>query len=161
MRRFSIIAAVDSKSGIGKNGIIPWKVAADMQYFKGLTTGAGQNAVIMGRKTWESIPEKFRPLPGRTNVVVTRRETYPLPAGVERFGSLAAALAAHAHDDVVINGGGAVYAEAMPDADVLELTHVHRDVDGDTFFPPVDPARWRETAREEHEGFAFVTYRRR
>lgn len=154
----TVVAAVARNGCIGKDGALPWRIPEDMKRYRQITMG---KVVVMGRKTWESIPEKFRPLPGRTNVVVTRRETYPLPAGVERFGSLAAALAAHAHDDVVINGGGAVYAEAMPDADVLELTHVHRDVDGDTFFPPVDPARWRETAREEHEGFAFVTYRRR
>lgn len=154
----TVVAAVARNGCIGKDGALPWRIPEDMQRYRQITMG---KVVVMGRKTWESIPEKFRPLPGRTNVVVTRQETYPLPEGVERFGSLAAALAAHAHDDVVINGGGAVYAEAMPRADVLELTHVHRDVDGDTFFPPVDPACWRETAREEHEGFAFVTYRRR
>lgn len=153
----TIVAAVARNGCIGKDGALPWRIPEDMKRYRAITMG---KVIVMGRKTWESIPDKFRPLPGRTNVVVTRQAAYPLPAGVERFGSLADALAAHAHDDVVVNGGGAVYAEAMARADVLDLTLVHRDVDGDTFFPSVDPAVWTETMREDHDGFSFVTYRR-
>jgi dihydrofolate reductase len=117
--------------------------------------------VVMGRKTWESIPAKFRPLPGRTNAVVTRQADYALPVGVERFGSLDEALRVHAADDVIVNGGAALYREAIGRADVLDITHVHRDVEGDTFFPVIDPAVWRATKREDHDGFSFVTYERR
>ena len=153
----TIVAAVARNGCIGKDGGLPWRIPEDMKRYRQITMG---KVVVMGRKTWESIPENFRPLPGRTNVVVTRQATYPLPSGVERFGSLDEALAAHAHDDVVVNGGGAIYAAAMPRADVLDLTHVHRDVDGDTFFPPIDPVVWTETLREGHGDFSFVTYRR-
>ncbi|MCC6766991.1 MAG: dihydrofolate reductase [Deltaproteobacteria bacterium] len=154
----TIVAAVARNGCIGRDGGLPWRIAEDMKRYRAITMG---KVVVMGRRTWESIPERFRPLPGRTNVVVTRQAGYPLPAGVERFGSLAEALAAHAGDAVVVNGGGAVYAEAMERADVLDLTHVHREVAGDTFFPAIDPSVWKETAREDHEGFSFVTYRRR
>lgn len=154
----TIVAAVARNGCIGKDGGLPWRIPEDMQRYRNITMG---KVVVMGRKTWESIPERFRPLPGRTNVVLTRQEAYPLPAGVERYASLAAALAAHAGAEIVINGGAAVYAAALGCADALELTRVHRDVEGDTFFPALDPAVWKETAREDHDGFSFVTYRRR
>lgn len=154
----TIVAAVARNGCIGKDGGLPWHLPEDMKRYREITMG---KVIVMGRKTWESIPDRFRPLPGRTNVVVTRQATYPLPAGVERFASLAEALAAHAADEVVVNGGGAIYAEAMAHADALDLTHVHRDVDGDTFFPPIDPAIWGVTTREDHEGYSFVRYGRR
>jgi dihydrofolate reductase len=154
----TIVAAVARNGCIGKDGGLPWHIPEDLQRYRRVTMG---KVVVMGRRTWESIPEKFRPLAGRTNVVVTRQADYALPPGVERFPSLDAALAAHAGDDVVINGGGAIYAQAMACADVLDLTHVDRAVDGDTFFPAIDPAVWTPVWREDHDGFAFVTYRRR
>jgi dihydrofolate reductase len=153
----TIVAAVARNGCIGKDGALPWRIPADMKRYRAITMG---KVVVMGRKTWESIPAKFRPLPGRTNVVVTRQPDYPLPEGVERRASLADALAAHAGAEVVINGGGEIYAQAIATADALDVTHVHRDVDGDAFFPPIDPARWRETSREDHDGFSFVTYER-
>jgi dihydrofolate reductase len=153
----TIVAAVARNGCIGKDGGLPWHLPADLRHFRDVTMS---KVVVMGRKTWESIPERFRPLAGRTNVVVTGQASYPLPAGVERASSLQAALAAHAGDDVVIGGGGTLYAAAMPRADVLELTHVHRDVDGDTFFPAVDPSVWREAARDDHDEFSFVRYER-
>lgn len=153
----TLVAAVARNGCIGKDGGLPWHLPDDLRHFRAVTMG---KVVVMGRKTWESIPERFRPLPGRTNVVVTGQPSYPLPAGVERAASLAAALAAHADDDVVVGGGGTLYADAIGRADVLELTHVHRDVDGDTFFPAIDAAVWRETARDDRDGFSFVTYRR-
>src|ERR1043165_1480465 len=121
----TIVAAVAANGCIGKDGGLPWRIPEDMKRYRAITMG---KVVVMGRKTWESIPEKFRPLVGRVNVVLTRRPDYPLPAGVERFESLETALAAHAADEVVINGGGTIYAEAMARADVLDLTHVDRDV---------------------------------
>lgn len=151
----TIIAAVARNGCIGKDGAIPWHLPEDMQRYRAVTLG---KVVVMGRKTWESIPAKYRPLPGRTNVVLTRQTDYPLPSGVERFGALSDALAAHRTDDVVINGGAALYRDALKLADVLDITHVDREVGGDTFFPPIDPAVWRETSREDHDGFSFVTY---
>ncbi len=153
----TLVAAVARNGCIGKDGGLPWRIPEDMQRYRRITMG---KVVVMGRKTWESIPAKFRPLPGRINVVVTRNPDYAVPGGVERVPSLEAALAAHAAEDVIVNGGGEIYARAMPRADALDITHVHRDVDGDTFFPPIDPVVWRETWREDHDGFTFVTYRR-
>jgi dihydrofolate reductase len=153
----TIVAAVATNGCIGQHGGLPWRIPEDLQRYRRITMG---KVVVMGRKTWESIPEKHRPLPGRTNVVVTRDPSYPLPAGVERVGSLEDALAAHAGDDVVINGGGTIYERALARADALDITRVHRDVAGDTFFPPIDPAVWKETWREDHDGFSFVTYAR-
>lgn len=153
----TIVAAVAQNGCIGKNGALPWRIPEDMRRYRAITMG---KVVIMGRKTWESIPEKYRPLDGRTNVVVTRQAEYPLPPGVERIGSLTAALAAHAADDVVINGGAAIYGQAMDHADVLDITHVRRNVEGDTFFPTIDPAIWKVSERTDHDGFSFVTYER-
>jgi len=153
----TLVAAVARNGCIGKDGALPWRIPEDMQRYRRITMG---KVVVMGRKTWESIPAKFRPLPGRTNVVVTRNPDYQLPDGVERSPSLEAALAVHAGAEVIVNGGGEIYARAMPRADALDITHVDRDVDGDTFFPAIDPVVWRETWREDHDGFAFVTYRR-
>lgn len=153
----TIVAAVARNGCIGKDGALPWRIPEDLKRYRAITMG---KVLVMGRKTWESIPAKFRPLPGRTNVVITRQADYPLPDGVERAPSLGTALAAHASDDVVVNGGAEIYAQAMDRADALDVTHVHRDVDGDAFFPSIDPARWRETWREDHDGFSFVTYER-
>ena len=153
----TIVAAVARNGCIGKDGDLPWRIPEDMRRYRAITMG---KVVVMGRKTWESIPTKFRPLPGRTNVVVTRQTDYPLPDGVERHASLMAALAAHTAEDVVVNGGAEIYAQAMDRADALDITHVDRDVDGDAFFPAIDPARWRPTWREDHAGYAFVTYAR-
>jgi dihydrofolate reductase len=153
----TIVAAVARNGCIGKDGALPWRISEDMKRYRDVTMG---KVVVMGRKTWESIPERYRPLPGRTNVVVTGQASYPLPPGVERAASLEEALVAHATDEVVINGGAAIYRQAMDRADTLDITHVDRDVDGDTFFPTIDPAVWKETWREDHPGFSFVTYER-
>ena len=153
----TIVAAVAKNGCIGRGGALPWRIPEDLRRYKEVTMG---KVVIMGRKTWESIPERHRPLPGRTNVVVTRQAHYRLPGGVERVGSLAEALAAHREEDVVINGGAAIYRDAMVYADELDITHVDREVDGDTFFPAIDPAVWKESRRDDHDGFSFVTYER-
>jgi dihydrofolate reductase len=153
----TIVAAVARNGCIGNQGVLPWHIPEDMRRYRRITLG---KVVIMGRKTWESIPARYRPLPGRTNVVVTRQADHPLPAGVLRVGSLEEALALHAGREMVVNGGGTIYERAMARADALDITHVHRDVDGDTFFPTIDPEVWKETWREDHEGFSFVTYAR-
>ncbi|MEN9558693.1 MAG: Dihydrofolate reductase [Candidatus Parcubacteria bacterium] len=153
-----LIAALSRNRCIGKAGKLPWDLPEDLRRFRQLTKG---HPVVMGRKTWESLPEMFRPLPGRTNIVLTRQEGYTLPDGVEQYAHIAEALAAHKTETVFVIGGGEVYTQALPFADTLELTHVDQEVvDGDAFFPEIDPAAWRETAREDHDGFSFVTYQR-
>lgn len=151
----TLIAAVAENGCIGASGTLPWYLPEDLAHFKARTMGA---AVLMGRKTWESLPLKFRPLPGRTNIVITRQPRYDVPLGVHVYPSLDAARAAH--PSVFVIGGAEIYATALPLADRLEITHVHRTVEGDAFFPSIDPAQWREVERDNHEGYSFVTYER-
>ena len=154
----TLIAAISKNNVIGTEGRLPWHIPEDMKHFKTLTMG---KVVLMGRKTWESIPEKFRPLPGRTNVVITRQPDYPIQAGVEVFHALDEALAAHGKDDVMVIGGADVYRQTLPHADRLEITHVDRVIEGDATFPAIDPSVWKEIAREDRDGLSFVTYARR
>jgi dihydrofolate reductase len=154
----TLIAALSRNNCIGKGGEIPWRLPEDQKRFKELTMG---HVVVMGRKTWESIPEKFRPLPGRKNVVLTRQADYALPDGVERFAALEDALEAHPYESVFIIGGTELYAQGLPLADRLELTRVDVDVDGDAFFPVFSPDEWTEVAREPKEGYTFATYERK
>lgn len=147
---------------IGGGGAIPWHVPEDMAHFREVTAGS---AVIMGRRTWDSLPERFRPLPGRRNIVVTRRHDWHAD-GAESAGSLPAALALAGGDGWVI-GGGQLYAQAVDSADILEVTHVDLDTDGDTHAPPLD--RWRGVRAHPEHGwhtsrtgirYRFVTYER-
>ncbi len=157
----TIIAAISKNNCIGKDGRLPWRIPEDMARFKALTTG---HVVVMGRKTWESIPEKFRPLPDRVNVVVTRQTEYAVPQGVEIFSSLDDVFASYALRPtfyaLFIIGGAEIYRQSIDRADVLEITQVDQNVDGDAFFPKIDPTMWKEVAREPHDGFSFVTYKR-
>ena len=155
----TLVAAIGEDNCIGKDGRLPWHLPADLRRMRRLTLG---KVLIMGRKTWESIPPHRRPLPGRTNVVITRNDTYSLPQTVERFGSLEAALQAHAGEDVVGFGGAGIFAAMIKVADRLEITHVKQTVPGcDTFFPKIDPRVWQAVWREEHPGFSFVRYLRK
>jgi dihydrofolate reductase len=133
--RISLIAATGQNRELGKDGRLLWRLPNDMQRFKELTTG---HPVIMGRKTWESLPQMFRPLPGRTNIVVTRQVGYDAPGAVVVDGLpdafLAAADAPGANETFVI-GGGELYALALPYATHLYLTLVDVTADADTFFP--------------------------
>jgi dihydrofolate reductase len=157
----TVIAAIARNGVIGLGNRLPWHLPADLRHFRALTTG---RTVIMGRKTWESLPEKFRPLPGRRNIVVTRNGAYPAE-GATVVTSLPAALAASQDDEAFVIGGAELYAAALPLADRLQLTEIDATFDGDTHFPAIDPGAWRETARaaqHDEAGFdyAFVTYRR-
>ena len=158
----AVVAAVARGGVIGRDGGVPWHLPEDLAHFKELTTG---HAVVMGRRTWDSLPERFRPLPGRRNVVVTRNEAWTAE-GAERAGSLTEALYGLAGEDsVFVIGGAQIYREALPVADALLLTEIDLDVDGDTLFPPVDPADFAEISREPHDAadgtrFAYVEYRR-
>jgi len=162
----AIIAAVAENGVIGQGGTMPWRLKSDMAHFKALTMG---KPVVMGRKTYLSLWVK--PLPGRTNIVVTRGASFTAP-GVLVARSLEAALEAARGDalrrgtDVMVIGGAEIYAQAMRLADRLEITEVHTNPHGDTVFPPIDPAIWRESARERHSAggeapaFSFVRYER-
>jgi dihydrofolate reductase len=157
----AIIAAVAANSVIGGDNRLPWRLPADLQRFRALTTG---HAVIMGRRTWESIG---RPLPDRQNIVVTRDPAFPA-TGAEIASSLVDALdRVRLPAPAYCIGGGELYREALPHARVLYLTEIGRAFDGDATFPPFDRREWREVHREAHAGehadalpYAFVTYRR-
>ncbi len=153
----SLIAAVADNNCIGLNNKLPWHLPEDMEHFKKITTG---KIVLMGRKTWESLPEKFRPLPKRLNIVVTRQKNFVVPAGVEIFDSIASSIERHAGQEIVVIGGAQLYAETLPLADTLYITEVHKTVAGDAFFPVIDRAVWKEAVREDHSGFSFVTYKK-
>ncbi len=154
----SLIAAISRNSCIGKDGVLPWHIPDDLRRFRDLTT---EKVVLMGRKTWESLPEKFRPLPNRLNIVITRQETYELPVGVERYTTIQEALAAHQGEEVVSIGGAEIYQQTIALADTLYITHVHTFIpDGTAFFPRIDTEKWREVERDDRESYSFVTYRR-
>lgn len=153
--RTVIVAAVGRNGVIGVDGGLPWRIPQDMARFKELTMG---NALIMGRTTFESIG---RPLPGRTNIVLTRRREWS-HEGAERAASLEDALemVSDLGVDAYVAGGADVYRAALELADRMELTHVDAAPDGDTYFPDVDWTEWRVSCRESHPGFEFVTYER-
>lgn len=147
-----IIAAVNKKRVIGLNGAMPWHLSEDLKRFKRLTTG---HTVLMGRKTYESIG---RPLVNRRNVILTAG-TIP---GVETYASLDAALEAlQAEEKVFVIGGGTLYAQTLPMADELCLTHVDNETEGDVFFPPYEDLvndSFTLLSEEKHEGFVFRDY---
>jgi dihydrofolate reductase len=159
----SLVAAVARGGVIGRDGGIPWRIPEDMTRFRELTTG---HAVVMGRRTWESLPDEFRPLPGRDNVVVTRNPDWSAQ-GADRAGSLEDALELlDSAPRVFVIGGGEIYAAVLPYADELLLTEIDADVEGDTFFPAWNRDEFDEVERLERvtEGrtpFAFVRYVRR
>lgn len=154
-----LVAAMGRDRAIGKAGALPWRVPEDLKRFKALTTG---HAVIMGRKTFESIG---RPLPNRRNLVVTRGGA-SLPEGVEACGSLEAAilLARQADPEPMVIGGGEIYRESLPLATHLHLTTIDMEVEGcDVFFPAFDESAFELVSREPAAtaGVAFLLYRRR
>ncbi len=162
MPRLNLIYAQASNGVIGRNNTIPWRLPEDMAHFKQLTLGC---PVVMGRKTWDSLPPKFRPLPGRTNIVITRQAGWQAEGAV-RAGDLQAALAAASEaPDVWVIGGSQIYAQALPLAHRVEVTEIGRAFDGDAYAPPLD-AGLHEVARTVHVAadglpYAFVTYERR
>lgn len=150
-----IIVAVGRNGVIGVDGGLPWRIPEDMAHFKELTMG---HAVVMGRATFDSIG---RPLPGRANIVLTRRGDWAHEGvGVAQSLEQALEVAAARGQDVFIAGGSEVYRQALPKADRIEMTEVELSPEGDTWFPPVEWSRWQEVSREAHPGFAFVTYDR-
>ncbi|WP_372777323.1 dihydrofolate reductase [Litorivivens sp.] len=162
--RLAMIAAMSRNRVIGRDNALPWHISADLKHFKRTTLG---KPVVMGRKTFESIG---RPLPGRTNIVVTRQKDYS-PDGVRVATSTASALsladevaAADGADEVMVIGGEQLYRSLLPHAERLYLTEVDAEVEGDAFFPELD-ACWElaseESGEENDWRFRFVEYRRR
>jgi len=161
MTRIHMIFARAANGVIGRDNTIPWRLPEDMARLKRLTTGW---PVIMGRKTWDSLPPKFRPLPGRTNIVITRQPDWK-DTGATTAASLADALALCASSaEAWILGGAQIYAQAMPLADRIEVTEIAETIEGDAYAPPLGP-EWREAAREDHVSangmkFSFITYQK-
>ena len=164
----SVIVAAAENGVIGRDNALPWHLPEDLRYFKRVTMG---KPLVMGRRTFESIG---RPLPGRTNIVISRNPHFRAE-GVRVSASLDDALqlardiaVAEGVGELLVIGGAEIYAEAIPRADRLYLTLVHAAVEGDAFLPPINWQEWRETGRERHRGsgenphdFSFVVYERR
>ncbi|MFC5271932.1 dihydrofolate reductase [Adhaeribacter terreus] len=155
----ALVVAMAENNVIGKNNQLIWHLPADLKHFKNLTSG---HPIIMGRKTYESIG---KPLPNRTNIVITRQEDYK-PEGVLVAHSLSEGLmlAQQLDTNIFVIGGAEIYKQAMFLADTIYLTEVHHEFEGDTFFPEIDTLLWVETEREEHKAdeknpydYAFVT----
>ncbi len=167
MLALSLIVAVARNGVIGRNNALPWHLPEDLRYFKQVTMG---KPIVMGRKTFESIG---RPLPGRTNIVVTRRDDYA-PEGVQLVASLEQAMALAGDialidgvEELMVIGGAEIYAAALPLARRLYITEVDADVEGDTYLPPVDWEEWQEVSRQRHAAgggnpypYSFVVYER-
>lgn len=143
----SSIAAVAQNSVIGKNNQLIWRLPADMKYFKDITEG---HCVITGRKNYESIPEKFRPLTNRTNIVVTRQKNYSAPGAIV-VNSIEEAIEVarkKGETEVFIIGGAEIYKQTMSVADKIYFTAVHQSFEGDAFFPEIDANKWKEVSRK-------------
>ena len=159
----SIIAAVARNGVIGKDNQLLWHLPEDMRHFRETTRG---KPVIMGRKTWESLPDAFRPLPGRNNIVVSRNPAYQ-PARATLASTLNdAILKAGDAEEVFVIGGAELYRLALPIADRLYLTEIDQDFEGDASFPDIEKSNWEEASREiPHSAsgirYSFVLYRRR
>ncbi len=162
----SLIAALTENRVIGKNNDLPWHLPDDMKYFMQTTKG---HHVIMGRKNYESIPEKFRPLPNRTNIVVTRQKNFSAPQctvvnSIEEGLEIAKV---NNVTEVFIIGGAEIYNQGFPLATRLYLTQIHAHIEGDTYFPEFEKSQWKEVSRKHHLSddrhkfaFDFVVFER-
>jgi dihydrofolate reductase len=160
--RIALIYARAANGVIGKDGTMPWHLPEDLAHFRTLTQG---HPVIMGRKTWDSLPERFRPLPGRRNIVLTRQAHWQAP-GAERADGLAHALSlCDQAEEVWVIGGAQIYAQAEPLADRIEVTEIDQRFDGDAYAPQLG-AQWLEAGRSRGIsktglGYSFVSLARR
>lgn len=165
--KLALIAAIAKNGVVGRDNQMPWYLPEDLKHFKELTLG---KPIVMGRLTYESIG---KPLPGRTNIVVTRQQKYQ-PQGVVVANGLDQALelaesaaVSEGVDELMVIGGAQIYAEALVQADTLYITEIQQNIDGDAFFPEVEWGNWREFERWDFKGkspqsldYSFVTYRR-
>jgi len=162
----SLIAALASNRAIGKDNALLWHLPEDMRHFRETTRG---KPVIMGRKTWESLPESFRPLPGRHNIVVSRDPAYQASGATLARSFEDAVQQAEAKtnaQEVFVIGGEELYSQALPFASRLYLTEIEQSFDGDAFFPEILPQDWQEISRQPSRGtsgpqFSFAVYQRR
>lgn len=162
--KISLIAAVAQNRVIGKNNDLPWHLPDDMKYFMQTTKG---HHCIMGRKNYESIPEKFRPLPNRTNIVVTRQEKFQAPGCiiVHSIDEGLAIARTNKETETFIIGGAEIYKTSLAVADLLYITEIKANIEGDTYFPEFKSSGWKEISREHHPmdekhnyAFDFVVY---
>jgi dihydrofolate reductase len=160
----SLIAARTQNGVIGKNNDLPWHLPDDMKYFMQTTSS---HYVVMGRKNYDSIPEKFRPLPNRTNIVVTRQVGFTADkcTVVHSLADAVHLAEKNNQSELFIIGGAEIYQLAMPFANRLYLTEIQTELAGDTYFPPFDKTAWKETSRKHHAAdnrhrfaFDFVIY---
>ena len=157
--QINMIFARAANGVIGNNNQLPWHLPEDMAHFKQLTQGC---PVIMGRKTWDSLPVRFRPLPGRANVVITRQPGWLAP-GAQTVSNISQAIAlCHASPEVWIIGGAQIYALAEPLAQRVEVTEIAQDFEGDAYAPTLG-TQWVEASRERHTSsnglnFSFISY---
>jgi dihydrofolate reductase len=145
MSRISFVVAVSRNGVIGRAGGLPWHVSTDLKRFKAITMG---KPLIMGRKTWESLPKK--PLPGRPNIVVTRQKNYRAEGAIVVSDIPSALAAAGQVEEICVIGGGEIFDMFLPQTDCIYLTEVDLEVEGDTYFPSLDPKQWMEVSREIH-----------
>ena len=156
----SLIVAVAENGVIGRNGDLPWRIPADLKFFKAVTMG---KPIVVGRKTWQSIG---RPLPGRDNLGITRDPDFAAPGAIVAVDFASAVATAGTVPEVMVIGGAEIYEAALPHADRIYLTEVHAMPVGDTHLRAFEKTAWREVAREDHEaegdipGFSFVTLER-
>lgn len=163
----SLIAALAKNRVIGKNNDLPWRLPDDMKYFMETTQG---HCVIMGRKNYDSLPKKFKPLTNRTNIVVTRQQNFKAEGCIVVHSiedALAIAREQKEEEEVFVMGGAEIYAQALPIAHRLYLTEIEVEIEGDTFFPAVDHGVYKELSRRNHGvdqkhpyAFDFVVYER-
>lgn len=157
--KLHLILARAANGVIGNNNTLPWRLPEDMAHFKRTTLGC---PVIMGRKTWDSLPPKFRPLPGRLNVVVTRQPDWQAEGALCAHSLPEAMALCPLESDAWVIGGAEIYAQALPLASTAVVTEIDADFEGDAYAPPFGP-EWTETAREQQVSstglnFSFVTY---
>jgi dihydrofolate reductase len=143
MRRIAAVVAVSRNGVIGRDGGLPWHISSDLKRFKAITMG---KPIIMGRKTWESLPRK--PLPGRKNIVITRHAGFKAEGATVVSDVQAALQAAGNVDEIAVIGGGEIYQLFFPVTNRVYLTEVDMEVEGDTYFPPLEISEWQEVARE-------------
>jgi dihydrofolate reductase len=141
----SLICATSQNGVIGLNNQLPWRLPADLAHFKKVTMG---HHILMGRKTYESIG---RPLPGRTNVVITRQKDFQAEGCLMAHSVEQAMALCHKDDEVFVIGGAEIYQQTLPVADKIYLTIIHQDFEGETFLFDLDPSVWQETSREDFE----------
>ena len=155
----AIIVAIGQDNCIGKNNMLPWNIPEDLQHFKKITSN---KTVIMGQATFDSILGYLgKPLPNRKNVILTFDKNFKAPEGVLVFHSIDEALSELKDEDVFFIGGASIYKQTINLCDTLYITHVKQETIGcDAWFPTIDKTVWKETEREDHEKFSFVTYKK-